>query len=312
VPEAAPVLLPLFELAGFLVAAGIVYVLYRFTRAVGGGISIAGVHVPGLGEIFGGSVNKVFQWMSDEFAAAYSGLMGKADQSFHRLARIVEWVGREIRGNATALQILAQVLLGSTLGGALKSLIDRLERRTHAIQAQVHSLNRQIGRTATKASQAAALNDARAQRAKVAANTKAIDDIRGHTVPAAVPGAVPVPGIHTGELPNLRAKVKELTDGLTNAWKQIRAHSHLLGVGALTTAVAIALGRLDASWTRCRNWKRIGREVCAANPNDITGLLSLFAAGAVLADYRELVKLAQQVEHGVAEGLQEIAKLSGR
>ena len=94
-----------------------------------------------------------------------------------------------------------------------------------------------------------------------------------------------------------------------NTWRWIRTHPLSLASTAFAGAVAIALQRIGASWIRCNNWNRIGRQVCGVPTSEIDSLLGLLVGAAALADFRELVKLAQSVEHGVASGLQDVAKL---
>lgn len=111
------------------------------------------------------------------------------------------------------------------------------------------------------------------------------------------------------DLPAIRAREKALEHGAIHTWKWIRTHPLSLATGAFAGAVTIALGRIGAGWVRCSNWNKIGRTVCATPGSDIDALLGLLLTAAAIADYQELVKIAQGIEKPVAEGLQVLLKV---
>ena len=297
-------LLPdLLPLAGFLVAAGIVFVLWKFTRALGGALTIMGFHVPFIGDAIGGTAKTVFKWIDGEFAAAYAALEGQVGNSFHKLARLTENIGRQIEHNATAVQVLTTALLGQTLGGTLATLVHRLTRQQSHTQVQVKQATVKAHSAAKSASQAASAAQVRTQGHKITANTKAIEHVVGHAVPIAVPGAIPIPAGHTGELPNIRAKLREAEQAASRAWDWIKTHRGSVITGVATGVVGLALGKLGAGWTRCSNWNRYGKAICRADSSLIDNLLGDALAIVGTVSLVEFIREAQAVETEAVDAL---------
>jgi len=293
--EIAPFLIPQFDallisllvLAGFLVAAGIIYVLHGFVRGVVGGIAGLISHIPGVGSIIASPVNAVYHWMNGEFAAAEAGLDRRISNYFHQLAKLVRWVGEEIEAHANLLYTLSTILLGSSLTAAIRAAIALLHVKVAGVNGRITNLYRAIVRPIQ--------GELRALERWTFPRVKALDHAIDVTIPRDIAG--------------LRARTKTIEGELSKAWDAIRKNESALAATAMIGVVALALEKLGGSWIRCRNWNRIGRQVCSTPFGDIEALIGLIVGGAALLEFRELVKLAQSVEHGVAQGLQDVAKL---
>ena len=117
-----------------------------------------------------------------------------------------------------------------------------------------------------------------------------------------------------GDITKVRERTKSLEDGAIKTWDWIRTHP-LSGVtAAFGAAVAVALSRLGFGMFRCRGWQNAARKLTCSNGTALGNLLddglgsllgALLTVEAV-ANLRELVQLAQGVEHGVASGLRDL------
>jgi len=116
-------------------------------------------------------------------------------------------------------------------------------------------------------------------------------------------------GVITKDLGALKDRTKALEDGALDTWRWIRSHP-LAGVtGVFAGAVAVALSRLGFGFLRCRSWQRVGRSLTCSQADNLGALLGLAGTVAVVSEFRELVKIGQQVEHGVAVGIKDLAGL---
>jgi hypothetical protein len=290
----APLVLPQFDalligllvISGLIVAVGIIYILHGFTRAVVGGIAKLISSIPGVGSIFGSPVNAVYHWLNAEFSAAEAGLDRRISNYFHQLAKLVKWVGSEIEAHANLLYALSTILLGSSLTAAIRAAIALLHTKVAGVSGRITNLYRSIVRPIS----------ARITRLErwTYPRVKALDHAIDVTIPRDVAG--------------LRSRAKTIEGELSKAWDAIRKNEAALAATAMVGVVALALAKLDLGWLRCRNTRNVGKAICGVNGSELDSLLGLLVGGAALLEFRELVKLAQSVEHGVAAGLQAVAK----
>lgn len=232
-------------------------------------------------------LTKIEQKLVAEMAKAGTVPQQHIGAALHDTARLTDDVAAEVVSQSLVTVQLAQALEGTLTQDQLASATHDLTKRIGNAEAQARGIG-----------------------ADVLPRIKAVERGIGNDVlPQLRELDREVNTIRTKTIPRVAARDRGIADDLSTLWKW--AHSHVLQAGTITFAgaVAFALARLGAGWTRCNNWNRIGKQVCGTPLGDIESLLGLFAAGAIIADFRELVKLAQTVEHGVATGLQDIAKL---
>jgi hypothetical protein len=271
----------LLLLLGYMVAAGMVYVMYHFTRAVSGGISIAGVHIPGLSSILPSPVNAVFHWMEREMASALAGLDAQVATYWHQLSVEVRAMAATIEQDAHALYVVAKWAY------------------THAAGP---SLAEQIRNAREKAAHAQATSAAAAQAA-----THANAIARANHPPAYVykMGAIAaeLPGVIGRDIPNLRDTVAAAERAISDLWKRVRGNAIAYGSLAFTGAAVWALTRVGAGWLRCSNWRRIGRAGCNMNPalldSLLAGSLALSGGFSIVALAEECQRFAPTVTAGV-------------
>jgi len=285
----APLIVPLSELVIFCVALALCLLVKEITDLVFRIVNYVFHVLPfGLGsKIANLAVTPVQQAVTNAIGVAVNYTTNRVGAAWHELARVVEWVGREIRNNASMAFVLASLIAGTLPAAALYELIKRLKGELKVVKGTVAHAAAAAG--AVPAQVAHGIGE------DVLPRTKALDRKIGVVIPGAIRAAEQAIGRTARQVRSL--------------WKRIGRLERLVLGAAAAGVVGYALTHLGSTWIRCRNWNRLGREVCRTPFDDIDALLGLLAATAVTLEFRELVKLAQELEHGVAEGLQELAKL---
>lgn len=270
VPQFDALLVSLLAIAGAFVALGMVVVLHAVTRATVGGIGGLLAKLPGVGAVVSSPVNAVYHWMNHVFTSAELGLDKVLAHYLHSLGQLIHYFAREIRELSHLVYLLTTVALGTTAIDALTRYAQAIARRVAAVE---HSAD-------------VALRRIRAVEGSVTARIEHWIDPRIHALEHAIDSTIPY------DIGQLRERTIGQLHRLENLWQRVRRLDALLGTAAFTAAVAIALARLDLSWIRCRNWRRIGRGVCGL-PTDLLDalLLGVFDAFAV-ADLCDLTYLA--------------------
>ena len=287
VAPAAPVAGELIALAGLIVALGLIKFSDAFCRALFGRAEGWVSHIPWLGSVAVDGLKSVEARLTNYLGTAEEKVDSAIGATWHATARTVEFLEREIRRHATALLTIAAAIPGVGQFEAIYALVKKIPALSHLV---AHTTVTVIQRV-----------------------TK-VEKVVQHTVTRTVPAvarsvAIPLEQGLELDVNKLRARVKALEDGAVRLYDKAKGVATIPAVAVAEAVVAVALTSLGLNWIRCRNWNRLGRSVCRTPVGDLEALLGLLAAGAVIADFRELVKLAQAVEHGVATGLQDIAKL---
>jgi hypothetical protein len=170
--------------------------------------------------------------------------------------------------------------------------------------------------TATKASAQAASTSKALTTYKTSTNTR----LNTQTATLHRVTTVVIPGINTeldrvsSDQAKLRERTTSLENGAVKTFEWIRTHALSGTTAVFAGAVAVALARLGFGFLRCRSWQRVGRRLTCGNGASMLNLLddglgpflgALLTAEAIV-NFRDLVKVAQTVEHGVATGLQDL------
>lgn len=287
VAPVAPLLIPIGYIVmwGVFLALclGVTYVAKAFFGTASGTIG----KLPVLGHWIDGKISVVEHKLTATLGQASAYADAQIGAAFHSLARIVDYIGHEIEAHANLLAVLAQAIAGQTLGLNLWGQIGRIRHFEGALVKQISQLvRRQIAQ------------DERIARGIGADVLPRIRTIERETA-----------RVVNRDIPSVRARERALAREVDRLWSWTHRHTLAAGTATFAGAVAFALARLGAGWVRCSNWRKIGRGVCGAPASEIDALMGLFAAGATIASFRQLVELGQEVEHGVAATLQEVAKL---
>lgn len=283
----APLLIPLGEILIWAVALALCLLCVYLAKALFGTAEGAVGWIPLFGKIATRSLTSIEQKIVSFMSQAAASSDAKMGAALHELARVIDWIGEEINRHANLIEMLAGIVAGTAGLSALYRAIAQLLRHSKAAQA-----------TATHALKTA-----------IALPRTIRHGIGEDVLPRVKSLERTVGGVIAHDLPGIRAGERTLGRGIDSLWKWTHRHTLLAGTLTFTAAVGAALARLGAGWTRCNNWNRIGRSVCASPLTDIEAIVGLLATGVVVADFRELVELAQSVERGTATVLQDIAKL---
>lgn len=291
------------------VAYAIVTLAKQLSEAIVGGISHYAKKVP----IIGGFLAAPFDWLyhkiNNVLTPVLVGLEGNLGWYWNELGNLFASLGNEILGLATWVANLEDYLYGVVKPFVIHTVLDGLKHGAKWLRAELAHLKAKVYHVATVIEHpltgpiaAGVKAGTRVITAKIAAAQRWIT----HTG-AWLYHAVAVELPHT--IAGLRARDLSLSRLYSRLRKIVARHERLLGVSAITGLVVWALSRVGAGWVFCRNWNRVGRAVCRTPFGDIEALLGLFVTGVVIADFRELVKLAQKVEHETAVVIQDIAKV---
>lgn len=288
-PELEPVaaftlrrlLVPLSQVVGFAVAFGMCVTVDRIARAFFGTAEGAVGWIPWVGDLLTQPIHKVEQKITAALGSWANGADAHMGDALHQLAAVIRQVGDSLRYAHLILYDVVK-LLGTFLDyRSWMALYKTLVGYDHAHLERIKRLERGAGAQAKATTHAS----------KVAAHAAATT--------ATLPGVIG----HEWDIPGLRERVKAVEDGATRTWKWITSHGKSVAAGAFAGAVAFALGKLGASWIRCRNWRSIGQRVCATDPlaveDWLAGLLALAGTVSVVAFVEEL----QAVESEMIDAL---------
>ena len=225
--------------------------------------------------VVGGWINGGLTSLEHKIVATMSGAAASVDahigDAFHRLARILDWTGREIKGHATLLGLIASYLPGFATLNMIRTTVGELRRLVHAAQQiGVHALTQTV--TVTRTIRRTVVADAFPR-------IRSVERDLGRV-------------IHR-DLPRVKAREAELGREITNLWKWTRSHALVAGSVAFAGAVALALSRLGLGWVRCSKVGRVGRNVCGMDD----GLLeSLLADSLLILGTLSLVTFAEEMQ----------------
>lgn len=278
-PALVNLLLPLVTLAVLIVALGLANLADLFCRALFGSVGGVLAKIPWVSHVVTGPVHAIESRLTSALGSAVAGIESKIGAYFHTLAFEVTQLGHTIRETAETVAALAVALgtltdpaevkkLWQSLVGSEKATLGRVQ---HAQATASKALAQQRANSRTQAQSAAHIAVEPVRR-----ELRAVE----HTLTAKV-GALEhdITDVLTPDIAGLRARTRSIADSAMRAYEWARGHWRVASVGAAAAVVAVALGRLNLSWIRCRNVEKAGRGVCGMD----AGLLESLLAGAVLA-----------------------------
>jgi len=249
---AAPLLPLLAEVMAYAVAFGICVIAVHFVRALFAPTAGLAAHIPWIGKTVADGVTTIQRKLTGKLEEAVAGLDHRMALAWYKLASTAQRIGHEIMANAQTLASLAVLLGGIPNFADWRAFIKRIHSliawtETHAIGA-VHTLTRPLTANVSALS--------RWTRSQVKALRHSI--------------AVTIPG----EFAGLRHRTRKVEDAVERDWTMLKRHERLLGIGALTGVVAIALSRLGASWVRCSSARSFFNKRGCNAWNEIDSLLA--------------------------------------
>ena len=243
--------------------------------------------IPGVG----GFVRHRIEDVAQKITHVMGGAMGYADQhvaaAIHDTARLVDWLGREVASHANILLAVAQALTGQLPTSYLLRELHRLEQLGKAAQATAVGIGHDVIPRVQQVE--------RGIGADVLPRLRSLDREVGRVIGRTIPA--------------LERDVAGLEHGAIGLWKWVLRHPRSAATTAFAGAVAWALTHLGVNWITCRNWRRVGKEVCGTPFGDLEGFLAIALGAAAIADLRDLVKIAQSVEKVTAQGVKDLLQV---
>jgi len=240
--------------------------------------------------IVGGWIDSSLHGVEQRITSVMSGAALAVDKriatGFHNLARIVDFVGRELAAHSNLLYTLSSLAFGADITAALRYALTHLQGLTHGISsALTHTLHRltTLEKRVTHLLDAAVLPRLRHLEREVV-----------HTIDP--------------ELAALRRRTRTLENDYARLYKWIHTHPWTAVTGAFVGAVALALSRLGLDWIRCGTANRFFQKRGCNAWNDLDSLLGLVVAAVAVEDFRELVKLLQAVEAEAVKGIEVVLR----
>lgn len=292
-PAAAPILhgflVPLALMAVFVVAAGLTWMAAQVVDALFGwfeaSISIPLTHIHFKVAPFG----KIHQALVSALNDATRWSFGRATGFFHTLANFWLSIGDEILGLAI-------------LGGYLAWYVTRkyalpvLEGRGIGTQQQQQHTEVRVKKAAQEAHAAKQTADhPEVGKVRQMINTRigearyewqrlhAQDDERITQL------GTRIDQLEVGEITPLQRSVRQTQRQALRTDQHVgRLEKLLEGIGVVAL-VGTVLARVGAGWLLCRNWKRIGRDVCGLPGNLVSDLLALLTDFFILENICQVI-----------------------
>ena len=296
VEEAGPVviralLIPFAVLAGYFVAWGVVFCMDALIRAFFGTVNGAVGWIPFLGNLVETPLHRIEQKLTSFLGGLEAQFEHQMATRWHQLAQLFErWAADAEQVGIMEWQLARSIyhvwtnlktgVYFRNIGHWISNEISRL----HGVQRVIVNRTTVIERTIVEKGKAGAVTITKPLAAELA-----------HVIDI--------------DLPRIKARDRAIEDELSRLWKWAHRKTGTVASGIALGALAYALGKLGLGWTRCSNWKRIGKNVCGAQGVDVPDFLAALLAVETLANFRELVKAAQVVEHGVANGVKDLLEV---
>lgn len=295
----APLAIDLTVILACLVALGLILVAKSFALALATIIKHSVGHLPIVGRFFGSASDWIEKQIVSAMSDVANGVEGIIGAFWHALGNVISSVGHEIVGLAVAVDQFGQYLhsvvrpwvVHAVTQGLLHgvkwlkheaaSLKTTVYRVTKVIEHPEHTAIGGAVRTITRPISSSLAHLERWTRAQVATLT--------HDVTIWLPG----------ELHRLRGEVNVIGRTLRHLRAWARKHERALSIGALTGAVTWVIARTGAGWIFCRNWNKVGRNVCRM---DVNALESLLAGTLAIVGTISIVEFAKELQAIVGEG----------
>lgn len=267
----------LFWVGALIFCYLVVYIARALFGAAGGAVG----WIPGIGGWLKSSLHGVEQRITSTMSKAALGADRKIGAGFHDLARLTDWLGREIRAHANLIFTIATMLTGtagvSWVAGEVAKLVGRIGGYAHTADM---ALQRVLGL------------EQRVQHAiaaDVLPRLRVIERAAERTIPKDIAG--------------LRTRTKTIEGELARAWKAIRKGEAALVGTAFVGAIALALGKLGMGWLRCNAAQSFGKKRGCGLWNDLEGILGLLADAVLLTNICTVIPWLEEAFSTVAAPL---------
>jgi hypothetical protein len=286
-PAAAELLAPLGMLCILIVVYGMVLGVDAIARGFFGTVAGAVGWIPYVGGVISKPIRAIEQKIVSFLVGLEQHIDSAIGHSWHSLANVATHLWHTLeRESLIAWQALKFLSGVPTLHELLHAeLWLRREIKTAEVEAE-HALRHAV-RTEEHALSSVAHN--------IYPRLRTIEHEVERTIPR--------------EIKHARALAREATDAVARLWKRVSALEQSVSARAIEAAVVAVLATVGLDWIACRSRNSVNGKSGCAMWNDLDALLGLFAAGLVISDYRDLVKIAQGIEHDITVGVQDLLKV---
>lgn len=289
--DLAGIVVSFAALCVLIVAWGLANMVDTFVKAILGTVGGIAGKIPFIGGVVSAPIRAAESRLTQAMGAAIGGVEAAMGKMFHVLAFEVSWLGRTIQQTAETVFALAAAVASLTHPAEVKKLWQSLVGHEQATLGRV----KQAQQTASQALSRTRVN-VRGQAQ--AAAREAVAPVEGelsrvqHVLSGRI-GALEseVAGTLEPEIAGLRERTRAIEDAAVRAYEWARGFWKVASVGAAAAVVAVALGRLNLAWIRCRNVETAGRRLCGLDPSLLEALL---AGTLVLASGFSIVQLAEE------------------
>src|SRR5215471_905972 len=241
--------------------------------------------------VVGGWIDSGLSHVEQKIVSVMSAAALKSDHeigaALHTLARLTDWIGREIRAHANLIALLAGLWLQKAETWAVSKAIAELRRLIHAAEHAAASL-------------------IHAELRPIHGQLRGIE--RG-LYPRVRAVEHELDRVIEPDIAALRKRTHALEDGALDLFKWIRTHPLSIATAAFAGAVAVALQRLGASWIRCNNVGRVGRALCGVPAGLLEALLGDALLAFAVTDICEFAYGAGLIAKQIRPGLLELVQV---
>lgn len=278
----------LAELAPWAIAIiclGLAYIITVFVIALLGWLIDLLNLIPTV-NIGTGFLHTVEQAVTNGFGTAFGWVDHQLGASIHYLARFMDWLWREIAGNAAALAMIASLSLPFAVAiAALRALLNHTVRHTttqaarvEALQDRLHGIDRQL-RTLER-------------------EYHGIDQV--HVGKRLGQIEAEIGAIESQTIPAIQQAQNDAQSAIDNLYEWAKGKASLLGIGTFTTAIAAALGLSSLAGFLCNEFRNILGRGCSGLWGGLDNLLGWLVDLFFITELCEVIPLLETAYGDVA------------
>lgn len=242
------------------------YIAKAFFTSASGAVS----WLPGVGGWLKGKVENVGQHVTNVIGGVVLNLQARMAASWHRAAREVEWIGREIASHAALIERIANDLVTANFADLIHLEVQGARKLLHYLERQIVGIGHDVTIRVK--------NVERGIGADVLPRIRSLDRRLTRDL--------------VKERARARAAERQAERAISNLWEWTRTHPWTIVTDAFVGAVAIALTRLGLSWIRCPSLGRLGRRFGCAPWQLLEEFLAASFTALAVADLCTFANLA--------------------
>ena len=242
------------------------YIAKAFFTSASGAVS----WLPGVGGWLKGKVENVGQHVTNVIGGVVLNLQARMAASWHRAAREVEWIGREIASHAALIERIANDLVTANFADLIHLEVQGARKLLHYLARQIVGIGHDVTIRVK--------NVERGIGADVLPRIRGLERELHRTI--------------EHDIASLRARDRALAREYDHLYRWLRSHPWTIVTDAFVGAVAIALTRLGLTWIRCPSLGRLGKRFGCAPWQLLEDLLAASLTAIAVADLCTFANLA--------------------